>query len=564
MNDPPGGSKAHRNRDRQTPERTDDYCGDNSCDLRHFGIKNSPVFVLSPSDPVRQAKRLPLRILRMLTAHSSHMLHPEYLQPLTSAPVSIELDAKKSPLALLAQTCSQIGKPDPLPPPSWGRAAWQTRRPRRAPPDPPSNSGSPAHPWRTSPASSLIPKWAGTVGRKGAGPAAAQTNRVSGWPGRAPCQSFPRTPSLRTPKRGRRPCTPSPPHPAPAGPALHTDPKPGAPDPAGSDSGGGGSKKEAESCKPSPDGAQAANSAHARASANASSGSSAASPARGQGRRPAPSPATWPRVPLQTEPRPLPLPPRAWATTAPSWGRTPGYPSPFVSGLDHAKASLVGGVGVPEAPQLQPADGASPPSFMQGLCRDPYCLAYPSAPTWGQRLLLLRPRPLLPLKSGFPWCTPPTHCTRSTRAPCRPGCPQLSHPSTASCCPTSPSPTPATGSPLGAVRQALWLLRGAAGSPPHAHRAPRHGRGQAPLRLPLPATSCHLHLLPGEPCPLASSFSLRAPPSLSLARYHPYGKMHLPAAPSLPIPSLPTSSHFYSPYALYGQRLGSASALGYP
>lgn len=51
----------------------------------------TPTPCLSPSDPSRQAKRLPIRIVKMLTAHSGHLLHPEYLQPLTSAPASIEV-----------------------------------------------------------------------------------------------------------------------------------------------------------------------------------------------------------------------------------------------------------------------------------------------------------------------------------------------------------------------------------------------------------------------------------------------------------------------------------------
>lgn len=50
---------------------------------------------VSPADPFRQAGRLPIKVLKMLTARAGHILHPEYLQPLPSTPVSpIEVSIK--------------------------------------------------------------------------------------------------------------------------------------------------------------------------------------------------------------------------------------------------------------------------------------------------------------------------------------------------------------------------------------------------------------------------------------------------------------------------------------
>lgn len=58
------------------------------------GAACPPLPHLPPEDPLRQAKRLPIRLLKMLSAHGGHLLHPEYLQPLSSTPVSpIEVSA---------------------------------------------------------------------------------------------------------------------------------------------------------------------------------------------------------------------------------------------------------------------------------------------------------------------------------------------------------------------------------------------------------------------------------------------------------------------------------------
>lgn len=52
--------------------------------ISHRSVHNS----VSPTDPSRQASRLPIKVLKMLTARAGHLLHPEYLQPLPSTPVS--------------------------------------------------------------------------------------------------------------------------------------------------------------------------------------------------------------------------------------------------------------------------------------------------------------------------------------------------------------------------------------------------------------------------------------------------------------------------------------------
>nr|XP_014434610.1 zinc finger protein 503-like [Pelodiscus sinensis] len=72
---------------------------------RHAGNTTScskPFFhPVPPSDPLRQAKRLPIKVLKMLTARTGHILHPEYLQPLPSTPVSpIEVRSRRRCLIL--------------------------------------------------------------------------------------------------------------------------------------------------------------------------------------------------------------------------------------------------------------------------------------------------------------------------------------------------------------------------------------------------------------------------------------------------------------------------------
>lgn len=556
------------------------------------------VSLLTPLDPLRQAKRLPIRVIKMLTAHTGHLLHPEYLQPLTSAPVSIELDAKKSPLALLAQTCSQIGKPDPPSSSKLGSSCSQGDK------EPSSRSSSlklGEHRPSLEDKSSFKPynKGSGDCRRDGVTSSSSSSDKVGF---RVPSsnnvtangnsssgqQSYPAhaaSPSSRagssTPPGQQQPHKQSgspggqPTSQTPSGEPAHEQ---GSPTSTSSSSNNNNNpKKDADVNKARLDSPHHANSSHVRASTNCSNGSSDGGSNHDGGKAESAQPNLGPGhitpiSPYKTSQPLFPLPSSNMGYHGSVVGGYAGYPSQFVPGLDPTKSGLsVGSMAVPgKHPSSSPLTGASPPSFMQGLCRDPYCLSYPSVShLGGSNCNSCIHDPSSTLKSSFPLVYPshPLHSLHQSSLSSSVSS-SLSHPlyTYGFMLPNDPLPHACNWVSAGGPCDKRFATSDELLAHLRTHTALPVGMDSKLLSVSSSGpASCHLHL-PHQSSPgsMPSSLSLRAPPSLGLARYHPYSKVHLPSGPSsISLHSLPTTGPYYPHYALYSQRLGSASALGY-
>lgn len=336
-------------------------------------------------------------------------------------------------------------------------------------------------------------------------------------------------------------------------------------------------KKDAEVNKASSDSPHLANSSHVRASTNCSNGSSDAGSNHEGGKADSAQPTQGPGnitpiSPYKTSQPLYPLPSSNMGYHGSVVGAYAGYPSQFIPGLDPTKSSLsVGSMGVPpKHPSSSPLTGASPPSFMQGLCRDPYCLSYPSVPhLGGSNCNSCIHDPSSSLKSSFPLVYPshPLHSLHQSSLSSSASS-SLSHPlyTYGFMLPNDPLPHACNWVSAGGPCDKRFATSDELLAHLRTHTALPVGMDSKLLSVSSSGpASCHLHL-PHQSSPgsIPSSLSLRAPPSFSLARYHPYSKVHLPAAPSsMSLHSLPTTGPYYPHYALYSQRLGSASALGY-
>ncbi|XP_023995732.1 zinc finger protein 503 [Salvelinus sp. IW2-2015] len=527
-------------------------------------IINKPfLHLVSPSDPLRQANRIPIKILKMLTARGGHILHPEYLHPLPSTPISpIELDAKKSPLALLAQTCSQIGKPDPSSSSKISSVTSNGSSDKETKPGPLKMSDI-----GNEDKSSFKPYAKSSEKNKDSsfGSGSLTGDKGSFRVPSATCQPF-------TPRTG----SPSSCH---SVSPLPSDGKQGDTEEK---------KKEFDSNKNST---TESSSNHSRICGvngevnqrqENSSGSkvitsdsltsvSSSSSVLGSGGLVAPV------SPYKPGHSVFPLPHSGMTYPGSLAGAYAGYPQHFLPHgmtLDPTKSSSqLLSAQFAAASQLQcsksgsPLSRSSPPSLMSAsLCRDPYCLSYhcPSHLSSASQC-----HESSALKSGYPLMYPthPLHSVHSS-PPSFAGHPLYPY---GFMLPNDPLPhvcnwVSANGpcdKRFSSSEELLNHLRTHTAFAGTEKLISGYPGSSSLANAAAAAMACHMHMPPNGGPGSPGTLTLRSPhhPMGLSTRYHPYSKSPLPPGASIQMPA--ATGSYYSPYALYGQRLTTASALGY-